>query len=259
MLEGSKATKKVWDVESDRILVENIAVIGPRQWDRISRVVQSRSGKQCRERWNNQLNPLVNKKAWRSEEVWILFLLQRNQENRWSHISDHLLGRTDNAIKNYWNTTLKNKTVQYKNELACYVNKCLAINRQKNINASKEKIEKHLFNFMIRKTQFKYYEYLKNLYEGYKLEAKTSPKSKQKVLAFYLMLLKKTIDITKFCSRQDEADIEEVNKKFNLQADNQLKFHNSVNLSSEFYQIFLGGKTSESIYRLITSLQRERL
>ena len=45
--------KRTWDSNSDRILVELIADIGPRQWEFISRSIPGRSGKQCRERWIN--------------------------------------------------------------------------------------------------------------------------------------------------------------------------------------------------------------
>ena len=70
-----KAQKRAWDSESDRMLVELIADIGPRQWEVIANAIPDRSGKQCRERWNNQLNPLLKKTTWSLEEGWILFIL----------------------------------------------------------------------------------------------------------------------------------------------------------------------------------------
>ena len=89
------------------MLVELIAEIGPRQWEIISDAIPNRSGKQCRERWNNQLNPLLKKCAWSIEEGWILFILQRSNMNRWAEISNVILGRPDNSIKNYWNSVFK--------------------------------------------------------------------------------------------------------------------------------------------------------
>ena len=50
---NNKSSKKAWDTEQDRLLVALIASIGPRQWEMISHSVNGRSGKQCRERWNN--------------------------------------------------------------------------------------------------------------------------------------------------------------------------------------------------------------
>ena len=93
--------------------MELISEIGPRQWELISGSIPDRSGKQCRERWNNHLNPLLKKSPWSIEEGWILFILQRSVQNRWAEISNVLQGRPDNSIKNYWNSILRYKRDEF--------------------------------------------------------------------------------------------------------------------------------------------------
>lgn len=68
-----------------------------------------RLGKQCRERWHNCLNPQIKTTKWTIEEEWLLFLMQRQYQNKWADISKVLQGRTDNTIKNHWNSTMKRR------------------------------------------------------------------------------------------------------------------------------------------------------
>jgi hypothetical protein len=88
--------------------------------------IPGRTGKQCRERWCNHLCPDINKSSWSLEEEMLLLLLHDKIGNKWSEISKYLKGRTDNTIKNHWNSTmkkrlhfvedsLKNKKIEIKN------------------------------------------------------------------------------------------------------------------------------------------------
>ena len=76
-----------------------------------------RTGKMCRERWHNQLNPLLKKIGWTTEEDWVLLLLHQNFNNHWAELANFLLGRSDNSIKNYWNSTLVHRKEQMNQEL----------------------------------------------------------------------------------------------------------------------------------------------
>ncbi|KAJ0986460.1 hypothetical protein J5N97_004816 [Dioscorea zingiberensis] len=68
-----------------------------------------RCGKSCRLRWLNYLRPDIKHGGFTEEEDNIILALYNNIGSRWSVIASHLPGRTDNDVKNYWNTKLKKK------------------------------------------------------------------------------------------------------------------------------------------------------
>ena len=108
--------KGPWTKEEDKKLIELVNKFGPEKWSKISSFLTGRLGKQCRERWYNHLNPEVRKTAWSKEEEWVLFLLHRKYGNSWSTFSEKIPGRTDNTIKNHWNSIMKKNIVGINNQ-----------------------------------------------------------------------------------------------------------------------------------------------
>ncbi|CAL9062836.1 transcription factor RAX1-like [Musa acuminata AAA Group] len=108
-----KATVKrgPWSPEEDAVLRSHIEEYGTGgNWITLPKKAGlNRCGKSCRLRWLNYLRPDIKHGGFTEEEDNIICSLYRKLGSRWSVIASHLRGRTDNDVKNYWNTKLKKK------------------------------------------------------------------------------------------------------------------------------------------------------
>ncbi|KAL1805201.1 hypothetical protein ACET3Z_028269 [Daucus carota] len=102
--------KGAWTTAEDKILTDFIHLHGEGGWRNLpKRAGLKRCGKSCRLRWLNYLRPDIKRGNISDDEEDLIIRLHKLLGNRWSLIAGRLPGRTDNEIKNYWNTTLRKK------------------------------------------------------------------------------------------------------------------------------------------------------
>ncbi|EEE67641.1 hypothetical protein OsJ_25225 [Oryza sativa Japonica Group] len=102
--------KGPWTPEEDLVLVSYVQEHGPGNWRAVpTRTGLMRCSKSCRLRWTNYLRPGIKRGNFTDQEEKLIVHLQALLGNRWAAIASYLPERTDNDIKNYWNTHLKRK------------------------------------------------------------------------------------------------------------------------------------------------------
>ncbi|XP_058099953.1 transcription factor WER-like [Magnolia sinica] len=116
-MERNGFKKGLWTHEEDRILIEHIKIHGKGRWNRIAKMTGlKRSGKSCRLRWMNYLSPGIKRGKFSKEEDDLIIRLHNLLGNRWALIAGRVPGRTDNQVKNYWNSHLSKRVRTEKNK-----------------------------------------------------------------------------------------------------------------------------------------------
>ncbi|XP_066400448.1 myb-related protein Hv33-like [Miscanthus floridulus] len=108
-----KLRRGLWSPEEDDKLINHIAKYGHGCWSSVPKLAGlGRCGKSCRLRWINYLRPDLKRGAFSQEEEDLIIHLHSMMGNKWSQIAAQLPGRTDNEVKNFWNSYIKKKLRQ---------------------------------------------------------------------------------------------------------------------------------------------------
>ncbi|KAF3449392.1 hypothetical protein FNV43_RR10120 [Rhamnella rubrinervis] len=105
--------KGPWTPEEDQMLIDYLTSHGHGSWRSLPKLAGlNRCGKSCRLRWTNYLRPDIKRGKFSEDEERMIINLHSVLGNKWSRIATHLPGRTDNEIKNFWNTCLRKKLLK---------------------------------------------------------------------------------------------------------------------------------------------------
>ncbi|XP_031499188.1 transcription factor MYB86-like [Nymphaea colorata] len=138
-----KVRRGLWSPEEDEKLFNYVTTHGHGCWSSVPKQAGlQRCGKSCRLRWLNYLRPDLKRGNFSAEEESLIIELHRTLGNRWAKIAKHLPGRTDNEVKNFWNSCIK------KNLVSCSTDRPTDSNKSELIANSNEiqSISMHLMN-----------------------------------------------------------------------------------------------------------------
>jgi hypothetical protein len=101
--------KGAWTRAEDEVILAHVTEVGARDWSKVAESLPGRVAKQCRERWTNHLSPSLVHEDWTPAEDATLADLHARLGNKWTAISRSLPGRSDNDVKNRWNSSLRRR------------------------------------------------------------------------------------------------------------------------------------------------------
>ncbi|CAA2977715.1 transcription factor LAF1-like [Olea europaea var. sylvestris] len=132
-----KHKKGLWSPDEDQKLRNYILKHGHGCWSSVPiNAGLQRNGKSCRLRWINYLRPGLKKGTFSTEEEETILALHRIVGNKWAQIAQHLPGRTDNEIKNYWHSYLKKKLAKLYGSTETWAKPESAVGQMENVNSS---------------------------------------------------------------------------------------------------------------------------
>jgi len=103
--------KGSWTHQEDKTVIRFVGESGTKSWTMLATLLPGRIGKQCRERWVNHLNPAVNHGPWTPREDQMLIDMHARFGNHWTRICALMPSRSDNSLKNRWNSTMAKRMV----------------------------------------------------------------------------------------------------------------------------------------------------
>ena len=159
--------KGPWSVQEDKLLTEWVNKNGPKKWNQCCEFIHGRSGKQCREHWNNCLNPELKKGNWGPEEDFLIMFFYEKCKGSWKKIIPLFDGRIENSIKNRFYSQLRKhatKNMEAKdrkrmiakiklNELKNYLDEALTETR--NVLLKKTQMTQEQFELFLQKNEQK--------------------------------------------------------------------------------------------------------
>eukprot|EP00301_Raphidiophrys_heterophryoidea_P003845 c11720_g1_i1.p1 GENE.c11720_g1_i1~~c11720_g1_i1.p1 ORF type:complete len:334 (+),score=85.61 c11720_g1_i1:114-1115(+) len=107
---AAMAAAQPWSPQEDKQLESLVHKFGAKNWSSIADVLAGRTGKQCRERWRNHVDPSITREPFSHEEDCLVVGLVDQFGTKWAKIAKSLPGRTDNAIKNRYYSSLMKKS-----------------------------------------------------------------------------------------------------------------------------------------------------